>query len=211
MAEITLAAETRTEFGKGAARRLRRAQMVPAVLYGHGAPPAHITLKGHDTMLALRNSNALLDIQVEGNSQLALPKQVQRNVITGFIEHVDLVMVRRGEKVTVDVPVTLTGEAAPETIINLEYQVLTVLALATNIPEQIEISVEGLQVGDHILLGAVELPEGVELDGNPEALAVGVSAAPTQDEMDADLTREEEGDEFGADEDDEGDSESDDE
>ena len=111
--EVKIQAESRTEFGKGAARRIRRADKVPAVLYGHGTDPVHITLPGHDLMLALKTANALLSIELDGDSQLALPKQVQRDPIKGFIEHADLIIVRRGEKVTVDVPLVLVGEAAP--------------------------------------------------------------------------------------------------
>ena len=118
--EVKIAAEPRTEFGKGAARRIRRANKVPAVLYGHGTDPVHITLPGHDLMLALKTANALLSIELAGNSQLALPKQVQRDPIRGFIEHADLLIVRQGEKVTVDVPVLLVGEAAPDTMVSLE-------------------------------------------------------------------------------------------
>ncbi|HEU5044119.1 MAG TPA: 50S ribosomal protein L25, partial [Nocardioidaceae bacterium] len=112
MSESKIQAEPRTEFGKGAARRIRRADKVPAVLYGHGTPPVHITLPGHETMLALKHGgvNALLTIVVEGKSQLALPKQVQRDPIKGFLEHLDLIVVKRGEKVTVEVPVHVVGD-----------------------------------------------------------------------------------------------------
>ena len=119
MPEVKLTAETRTEFGKGAARRIRRADKVPAVLYGHGTDPIHITLPGHETLLALRQANALLSIEVDGGSQLALPKQVQRDPIKHTIEHVDLVLVRRGEKVTVDIPVLIEGEAAADTLVDV--------------------------------------------------------------------------------------------
>jgi large subunit ribosomal protein L25 len=117
VAEIKIQAEPRTEFGKGAARRIRRSGAVPAVLYGHGEAPAHITLPGHDLMMALKAANALLAVSIDGKSQLALPKQVQRDPIKGFIEHADLLLVRRGEKVVVSIPITLVGEAAPDALI----------------------------------------------------------------------------------------------
>ena len=132
MAEIRIKAETRTEFGKGAARRVRRADKVPAVLYGHGADPQHLSLPGHDLMLALKNPNALLSIVVDGGGgQLALTKQVQRDPIKGFIKHADLLVVRQGEKVTVDIPVVVTGEAAPESLVVTETSQVSVEAEAT--------------------------------------------------------------------------------
>ncbi|HEV8056143.1 MAG TPA: 50S ribosomal protein L25, partial [Nocardioidaceae bacterium] len=121
MSEVKIQAEPRTEFGKGAARRIRRADKVPAVVYGHGTDPIHITLPGHDTMLALKNSNALLSIELDGDSQLALPKQVQRDPIKGFIEHVDLILVRRGEKVTVDVRVHVVGQPVSGALVVTEH------------------------------------------------------------------------------------------
>src|SRR6478735_7686738 len=150
--EVKIAAETRTEFGKGAARRIRRADKVPAVLYGHGTDPVHITLPGHETLLALRQANALLSIEVDGGSQLALPKQVQRDPIKHTIEHVDLLLVRRGEKVTVDIPVLIEGEAAPDTLVDVVANTVSVEAEATHIPQQIVVSIEGLQAGIQILL-----------------------------------------------------------
>lgn len=192
MAEIKLAAETRTEFGKGAARRLRRAGQVPAVLYGHGTDPVHIALPGHETLLALRQANALLEIEIPGEkAQLALPKQVQRDPIKGFIEHVDLLIVKRGEKVSVDVPVVVVGEPAPGTMVNLEHASVTVMAPATKIPNEIEISVEGLEAGSQVLRGDLKLPEGVEVEGDAEALVVNVMAAPTQAQIDAELAEAE--------------------
>lgn len=193
MAEIKLTADSRTEFGKGAARRIRRADKVPAVLYGHGTDPIHISLPGHETLLALRAANALLSITVDGAApQLALPKQVQRDPIKGFIKHVDLVIVRRGEKVTVDVPLVVEGEAATDTLVGIEHNSITVLAEATNIPTEITVSVEGLEAGTQILLGAIALPEGVELHGDPEALAINITNAPTQAELDAELAADDE-------------------
>ena len=131
MPEVKLIAELRTEFGKGAARRIRRAHKVPAVLYGHGTAPIHIALPGHETLLALRTANALLSIEVNGSAQLALPKQVQRDPLKHTIEHVDLVIVRRGEKVTVDVAVQLEGEAGPETLVVVDHNSIPIEAEAT--------------------------------------------------------------------------------
>ena len=136
-AEVKILAEPRTEFGKGAARRIRRASKVPAVLYGHGTDPVHITLPGHDLMLALKTANALLSIELDGDQQLALPKQVQRDPIKGFIEHADLVLVRRGEKVVVEIPVVLRGESPTEALVTLQHTTVAVEAEATHIPEAI--------------------------------------------------------------------------
>src|SRR5688500_2693742 len=145
MAETRLQAEPRTEFGKGAARRIRRDHKVPAVLYGHGTDPVHITLPGHDTMMALKHggANALLSIELDGASQLALPKQVQQDPIKGFLEHLDLIIVKKGEKVTVEVPVIVTGDSAPDTLVTVEHNSVSIEAEATHIPESIEVSVEG--------------------------------------------------------------------
>lgn len=190
MAELRIAAETRTEFGKGAARRIRRDGRVPAVIYGHGQEPVHLSLPGHATMLALKNPNALLTIEVDGNEQLALPKAVQRHVIKGFLEHVDLLLVRRGEKVTVEIAVHVVGEAAPDTIVNQELTTLSVEAEATHIPEGVEVSIEGRQVGDNITAGDVALPEGSSLVTEPEYTVVTIQAAPTAEELEADLATE---------------------
>ncbi|MGA4508041.1 50S ribosomal protein L25/general stress protein Ctc [Propionibacteriaceae bacterium G1746] len=188
MAEITLAAQSRTEFGKGAARRLRRDGQVPAVLYGHGTDPVHIALPGHETLLALRTANALLSIEIDGKAgQLALPKQVQRDPIKGFIEHVDLLIVKRGEKVSVDVPLIVVGDAESGSMVGVDLQSITVLAPATSIPGEIEVSVEGLTPGTQILLGAIALPEGVEAEGDPETLVINITNAPTQAQLDAEL------------------------
>src|SRR3954454_16573508 len=145
MSEDLIKAEARTEFGTGAARRIRRADKVPAVIYGHGNDPIHVSLPGHDTMLAIKHggANAVLNIEIDGTVQLALTKQVQADAIKGFLEHVDFVAVRKGEKVTVEVPVHLVGEAASETFVQLENNVITLEAEATHIPENIEVSIEG--------------------------------------------------------------------
>ncbi|GMA40708.1 50S ribosomal protein L25/general stress protein Ctc [Mobilicoccus caccae] len=177
----------RTEFGKGAARRIRRSDQVPAVLYGSGTDPVHLTLPGHDTMLALKVSNALIDLDIEGTRQLALVKDVQRDPLKPFIKHLDLVVVRRGEKVTVEVAVHVTGEAAPETVVTTENTVLEVEAEATNIPESFEVSVEGAEAGTQYLASEVKLPAGVTLVSDPELLVVNVSQAITAEALDAEL------------------------
>ncbi len=188
MAEIKLAAEGRSEFGKGAARRLRRAGQVPAVLYGHGSEPVHIALPGHQTLLALRAANALLDIAIDGaKSQLALPKQVQRDPIRGDIEHVDLLLVKRGEKVTVEVPVVTVGEAAPETVVQLEITAVSILAEATKIPSEIEVDIAGLEAGTQILVSDLKLPEGAEAAQEAEDLVVNITAQISQEALDAEL------------------------
>ena len=189
MSEIKIQAEPRTEFGKGAARRIRRANRVPVVLYGHGTDPLHVTLPGHDLMLALKSgANALLTIDVQGGgSELAIPKQIQRDPIKGFIEHADLLLVRRGEKVTVDVPVILTGEAASGTLIVTELNTLSIEAEATHLPESIEVSIEGLSAGDQILAGDVTLPAGATLMVEPDHLVIIASAEQTAEQLDAEM------------------------
>jgi large subunit ribosomal protein L25 len=189
--EVKLIAELRTEFGKGAARRIRRAHKVPAVLYGHGTAPIHIALPGHETLLALRTANALLSIEVNGNSQLALPKQVQRDPLKHTIEHVDLVIVRRGEKVTVDVPVHLEGEAGPETLVVVDHNSIPIEAEATNIPQRILVSVEGLPPGTQILARDLQLPAGSTIDLEPETLIVNITNAPTAEAVEAELAEAE--------------------
>jgi large subunit ribosomal protein L25 len=189
--EVKLTAELRTEFGKGAARRIRRAHKVPAVLYGHGTAPIHISLPGHETLLALRTANALLSIEVNGSSQLALPKQVQRDPLKHTIEHVDLVIVRRGEKVTVDVRVQLEGEAGPETLVVVDHNSIPIEAEATDIPQQIVVSVEGLPPGTQILARDLQLPAGSTVDLDPETLIVNITNAPTVEALEAELAEAE--------------------
>lgn len=187
MAEVKLTAEMRTEFGKGAARRIRRADKVPAVLYGHGTDPIHITLPGHETQLALRSSNALLSVDVDGTAQLALPKQVQRDPVKGHIEHVDLVIVRRGEKVTVNVGIHVEGDAAPETLVVLARNELALEVEATHIPDTITVSVEGLEAGTQITAGQLALPGGASLSDDAELLIINVTNAPTAEQAEAEL------------------------
>ena len=191
MPEVKLTAELRTEFGKGAARRIRRAHKVPAVLYGHGTAPIHISLPGHETLLALRTANALLSIEVNGSSQLALPKQVQRDPLKHTIEHVDLVIVRRGEKVTVDVRVQLEGEAGPETLVVVDHNSIPIEAEATDIPQQIVVSIEGLPPGTQILARDLQLPAGSTVDLDPETLIVNITNAPTVEALEAELAEAE--------------------
>jgi large subunit ribosomal protein L25 len=191
--DSNITAETRTEFGKGAARRIRRENKVPAVLYGHGGDPVHITLPGHDTMLALKHggANALLTITVEGKEQLALPKQIQRDPVKGFLEHLDLIIVRKGEKVTVEIPVHLTGEAAADALVVTEISTITVEAEATHIPDFVEVSVEGAAVGHQILAKDLTVPAGSTVLLDDDALVVNVTHAPTADEVDAELAEAE--------------------
>jgi large subunit ribosomal protein L25 len=189
--EVKIKAEARTEFGKGAARRIRRDHKVPAVLYGHGSDPVHISLPGHDLMLALKTANALLSVEFKGNNQLALPKAVQRDPIRGNIEHADLILVRRGEKVTVEVPVHLVGEAAPETLVVTEHATIAIEAEATNIPSSIEVSLDGLGVGSQILAKDLVLPEGSSLQLDEDVLVVNITAAQTAEQLEAELAEAE--------------------
>ncbi|MFL6238678.1 MAG: 50S ribosomal protein L25/general stress protein Ctc [Actinomycetes bacterium] len=188
MAQVRITSEPRTEFGKGAARRIRRADKVPAILYGHGTETRHLTLPGHDLMLALKGgANTLLEVQIDGTSELALPKMVVRDPIKGFFEHIDLLLVRRGEKVTVDVPITLVGDAAPETIVDLQQTTLSVEAEATNIPAGLEVSIEGLTVGASIPASQVQLPAGTTLVADPDSVVVHVMAQVSAEALEADL------------------------
>ncbi len=191
MSDLTLNAESRTQFGKGAARKIRRDNKIPAVMYGHGADPVHITLPGHETMLALKTSNALLTIVLDGKDQLALAKDVQRDPIKPVIEHIDLVVVRKGEKVVVDVPVHVEGEAAPETVVTTDSNSLELEVEATHIPESLTVSVEGLTAGTQILAGQVELPAGAVLVTDPEALVVNVTAQVSAEALEAELAEAE--------------------
>ncbi|GAB3164477.1 50S ribosomal protein L25/general stress protein Ctc [Myceligenerans halotolerans] len=172
MSEIKLVAEARTEFGKGAARRIRRGNKIPAVLYGHGTDPVHVTLPGHDSMLALRHSNALLSIELDGKGQLAVAKDVQRDPVRNVIEHIDLLVVSAGEKIAVDIYVNITGESAPGTIHLVEAQNLSVEAEATHLPESVDVSIEGLTSGSHVYAKDVQLPEGSVLLTDPEQAVV---------------------------------------
>ena len=188
-----ITAEKRTEFGKGAARRIRRENKIPAVVYGHGSDPDHVTLPGHDTMMALRHggANALLDLQIDGKSQLALTKHVQVDPIRRVIEHVDFIAVVRGEKVTVDVPIHVVGDAAAETLVVNENATVQVEAEATHIPEVIEVSVEGAEAGTQILAKDLDLPNGVTLAADEELLIVNVTAQISEEALEAELAEAE--------------------
>ena len=184
-----IVAETRTEFGKGAARWIRREDKIPAVIYAHGEEPRHLTLPGHDTMMALKHggANALLELSIDGSDQLALTKAVQIDPIRRHIEHIDFVAVRRGEKVTVDVPVTVTGEAGPETLVVTENATVQLEAEATAIPETIEVSVEDAETGFQVFASDLTLPSGSTLLTDAETLIVNVTHAPTAAEVEAEL------------------------
>ncbi|UNX55570.1 50S ribosomal protein L25/general stress protein Ctc [Georgenia sp. TF02-10] len=177
MAETTkLTATRRTEFGKGAARRTRRAGLIPAVLYGHGTEPQHLALPSHETFLALKDSaNALLTLDVDGTEQLALAKDVQRDPVKRHIEHVDLVIVRAGERVTVEVPLHVTGESAPGTIHQLELQTITVNVPATRIPESVPVPVEGLEDGAVVRVADIPRPSDAGIEDDPETVVVVIS------------------------------------
>ena len=184
-----ITAEKRTEFGKGAARRIRREDKIPAVVYGHGDDPVHVTLPGHETMMALKHggANALLDLQIDGSSQLALTKQVQIDPIRRVIEHVDFVAVKRGEKVTVDVPIHVVGQAGPDTLVVTENSVVSVEAEATHIPEYFEVSVEGAPVGTMIHASELDLPSGSTLLADPELLIINVTQQMSEEALEAEL------------------------
>ena len=184
MSEVRIKAETRTEFGKGGARRTRRAGNVPAVLYGHGNPPRHVSLPAREFAAAIRHGglNQLFTIETDdGEETLALPKAIQRDPIRDSYDHIDLLIVIRGEKVTVDVPVHITGTPAPETIVTVEHQTLSVIADATQLPDRFVVSIEGLAAGSHVTAGQVALPEGVELAADPDSLVVVIQVATLAD------------------------------
>jgi large subunit ribosomal protein L25 len=175
--EVRIAAETRDEFGKGAARQFRREGRVPAVLYGHGTETRHLSLPSHDLMMALKTPNVLLRLEgLKHGSEIALPKAVQRNPIKGIIEHVDLILVRRGEKVTVEVPIRVTGNIVPDGLLEQQLVQISVEAEATNIPQGIDIDVEGMEIGSMVHAGDLVLPRGVSLQADPEVLVLHVAA-----------------------------------
>jgi large subunit ribosomal protein L25 len=186
--EVRIAAEPRTEFGKGPARRERRAGRVPAVLYGHGTDTRHVTLPGHEVMMALKTANVLIRLDgLPGGNQLVLPKAVQRNPIRGTIEHVDLILVRRGEKVTVEVPVQVTGEIFPGGLLDQQLIQVSVEAEATNIPAGVEVNVQDMEVGAAVHAGDLKLPAGSTLAMEPETLVLHVIAAPTAEQIEAEI------------------------
>jgi large subunit ribosomal protein L25 len=189
--EVHIAATPRSEFGKGAARRERRANRVPAVLYGHGTETRHVSLPGHDVLLALRTANVLIRLDgLPGGSELALPKAVQRDPIKGTVEHVDLILVRHGEKVTVDVPIQVSGEVAPDGLLDQQLVSISVEAEATAIPPHIDVDVEGMALGASVTAGDLSLPRGVTLAVEPDVLVLHVISAPTAAQIEAELGEE---------------------
>ncbi|BBH64817.1 50S ribosomal protein L25 [Actinoplanes sp. OR16] len=189
MSEVKISAEPRTEFGKGGARRTRRAGLVPAVLYGHGEKPQHIALPAREFAAAIRHGglNQIFTIDIAGTATLALPKAIQRDPIKDTYEHIDLLIVKRGEKIQVDIPVTLVGEAAKNTLIVHESNTVSVVAEALHLPSELELSIEGLDAGARLTAGDVKLPNGVELAVDADVVLAMISAAQstTQAEDDA--------------------------
>jgi len=188
VSEVRLAAEPRTEFGKGAARRTRRAGKIPAVLYGHGSDPKHLALPALEFARVVREhgQNAVLTLDIDASgTELALTKTVTTHPIKNYIEHVDLLLVQRGEKVTVDIPVVLTGDAANGTLVNQEATTITVEAEALHIPEEVQVSIEGVAAGTQITAAQLVLPQGVDLAVDPETLVVNIILAPTAAQLDA--------------------------
>ncbi|GHE26353.1 50S ribosomal protein L25/general stress protein Ctc [Streptomyces thermocarboxydus] len=183
MSEVKIAAETRSEFGKGAARRIRRADKVPGVLYGHGSDPLHLTFPGHELLLALRTPNVLIALDIDGKSnELAIPKAVQRDPLKGFLVHVDLQLVQRGEKVQVEIPVQAEGELAPGgNLLEHVLDALPVEAEATHIPENVTVSVEGLEAGASVLAKDIELPSGVTLAVDGDTVVLQILAAQAEE------------------------------
>ncbi|MHA7209828.1 50S ribosomal protein L25/general stress protein Ctc [Arthrobacter sp. MDT1-65] len=181
MSEQKLAAHVRTEFGKGSARQARRANMIPAVVYGHGADPIHILLPAKATTLAVRTPNALLTLDINGEDHLALVKDIQRNQLKRIVEHLDLLTVRRGEKVQVDVAIHVEGEPAVDVAFNLEANTVLVEAEATHLPETLTVNIEGREVGEHIHASDIVLPQGVTLLTDAETLIVNLMAPTVQD------------------------------
>jgi large subunit ribosomal protein L25 len=178
-----IAAEQRTNFGKGAARKLRAAGRIPAVVYGHGTEPVHISLPAHETALIIRRANSVLDLDLAGGALMALVKDVQRDPVRQIIEHLDLIIVRTGEQVEVEVPVNVEGESAPGTVANLDSQTLLLKVLATAIPQNVTVSIEGLEDGAKITAADVTLPEGAELAGDPELLIIGVQLEAAEESL----------------------------
>ncbi len=192
MSEVRIAAEPRTEFGKGPSRRIRRANKVPAVLYGHGEEPRHFTLPGHELMLALKHdANALLTLDTADGDQLALPKVIVRDPIKNTLEHVDLVAVRKGEKVTVEVPVHLVGDAAPDTLVDQQTMTLTVIADATALPDHLELDISKKRAGSSLAAKDVKLPAGTELAQDPEHVIVAILGVISEEELEAELAEAE--------------------
>lgn len=178
---INIPGTLRTEFGKGYARRVRQNDQIPAVIYGHGAEPLHVILPGHEMMLASRNPNAVLEINVDGDGHLAMIKEVQRHAVRPEILHIDLLTVRRGERVEVEIPVHIDGEVAPTAVHNVEENVLVIEADALKVPESVVVDIEGLEPGEHVYAKDITLPAGVTLISDEELLVINVSEPVQQD------------------------------
>jgi len=192
VAEVRLIAETRTEFGKGGARRTRRAGKIPAVLYGHGLDPRHLSLPARDFAHAMKGgANTVLTLEFPDGDQLALPKSVVRHPLRDYVEHVDLLVIRRGENVTVDIQVVVTGEAASGTLVLTDANSLSIEVEAMSIPESLTVDIEGAEAGTQFLAGDVALPAGATLVTDPEALVVSVQNAPTAEEVEAETEQAE--------------------
>ena len=183
--ENKLSAGKRTSFGKGAARKLRAAGNIPAVIYGHGGEPQHVTLPAHETALLLRKSNVVVTLDIEGSKELVLVKDVQKDPVRQIIEHVDLIIVRKGEKVTVEVSVHVEGDSFPGTIVVVDHNTLTVEAEATHIPSSLSVSVEGLTDGTQLHAGEVELPSGTDPGALVLAITTPAGSSADDDAVDA--------------------------
>lgn len=192
MSEVRLSAEPRTEFGKGGARRTRRAGKIPAVIYGHGAAPRHVSLPAREFGHAIKHggANVLLTLSLDGADELAIPKAIQRHPIKGVFEHVDLLSVRRGEKVTIDVPIVILGEVARGGLLAQESNAVSVEAEATQLPSEIEVSIEGLEIGSHVTAGDLTLPSGATLVTDPQQVLVLIQEAPTAAELEEEVEGE---------------------
>jgi large subunit ribosomal protein L25 len=186
VSEVRLAAEARTEFGKGAARRTRRAGKIPAVLYGHGSDPKHLALPALEFARVVREhgQNAVLTLEIDSSTELALTKTVTTHPIKNYIEHVDLLLVQSGEKVEVEVPVVMTGDASPGTLVTQDLMTIVVSVEALHIPEQFEVSVDGAEGGTQLFAKDIPLPAGSELVTDPEALVIAINVAPTAADVD---------------------------
>jgi large subunit ribosomal protein L25 len=190
VSEVRLSAETRTEFGKGGARRTRRAGKVPAVIYGHGDDPRHVALPAREFANAIRHggSNVLLTLDVEGGEQLVIPKSIQRHPIKGYFEHVDLLAVRLGEKVTIDVPVIIVGDIVPGGMLNQEATTISVEAEATHLPTGFEVSVSGRPIGSQITAADIPLPAGSSLIVDPQSVVAIIAEAPTAEQLEGEVS-----------------------
>lgn len=182
MAEVNISATIRKEFGKGAARRLRREEKVPAVIYGHGAEPVHVELPRYDMFMALKNSNVLINLDVEGKKELVIPKAVQREAIRAFLLHIDLLTVKKGEKVQVEIPIHTEGDLGPgQNLLENVWVALPVEAEATHIPESVTVSIEGLVAGDTVYAKDVKLPKGTTLTLEDDEAVIHILSAQAEE------------------------------